>query len=242
MTDTPLPPLTPEEETDALAAEMALGLLDDAELDAARARLVDDADFAIAVREWNERLAPLADELTLVMAPARAKVMIDRALGHSRIPELQAGPQRAGGLRGWLWGAVLAAAVVVGAIYLPPMLRQGGVPSGFEPEFATDIRSDERGLQVHAGIDADDRTMVVVLEEGAVPDGRDYEIWWLENEQAQPISLGLLPRSGAISFAMPTGTEPSAGPLIALTDEPQGGSPTGLPTGPVIGIAPLTTL
>ena len=238
MTDALTPPLTPEEESEVLAAELALGLLEDDELEAAQARLGTDPVFAAMVREWHERLAPLADELTLVMAPARAKVMIDRALGHSQIPELQSETRGAGGMMRWFWGALAAAAVVVAFLVIPPMLRD--IPAGFQPEFATDIVAGDLGLQVHAGVDADDRTMVVVLEDGAVPEGRDYQIWWLENENAEPISLGLLPRSGAISFPMPDGTAPAAGPLIALSDEPEGGSPTGLPTGPVIGIAALT--
>ncbi|MCQ0971194.1 anti-sigma factor [Paracoccus sp. TK19116] len=241
MTDAPASPpipLTPEEESQALAAEYALGLLEDAELEAAQARVATDPDFAAMVREWHERLASLADELTLVMAPARAKVMIDRALGHTQIPELQSEPRSPGGLMRWFWGAIAAAAVVATIIVVPPMLRDD-IPAGFQPEFATDIVAGDVGLQVHAGIDADDRTMVVVLEEGSIPEGRDYEIWWLESETAEPVSLGLLPRSGTISFPMPTGTEPQAGPVIALTDEPEGGSPTGLPTGPVIGSAAL---
>ena len=50
-------PLTPQEEDQALAAEMALGLLDGDDLTAATARMADDAEFARTVRDWHERLA-----------------------------------------------------------------------------------------------------------------------------------------------------------------------------------------
>ena len=45
-------PLTPEQQDDALAAELALGLLEGDEAQAAVTRLSDDPAFAQLVRGW----------------------------------------------------------------------------------------------------------------------------------------------------------------------------------------------
>ena len=66
MTDTPL---TPDQETDLLAAEYVLGTLPHAERLAAQTRLTRDPAFAAAVAAWEQHLAPLNDAYTPVPAP-----------------------------------------------------------------------------------------------------------------------------------------------------------------------------
>ena len=79
-------PLSPPEEDEALAAELALGLLEGPEAEAALRRLQEDARFAADVRAWQERLAHLAEGLVPVMAPARARQRIREQLGHGAAP------------------------------------------------------------------------------------------------------------------------------------------------------------
>ena len=62
MTDDPrLDELTGDE---LLAAELALGLLEGEDLLAARGRMARDAAFATLVVNWDERLAPLLDQIS----------------------------------------------------------------------------------------------------------------------------------------------------------------------------------
>lgn len=60
MTDLPL---TPAEDEDALAAELSLRVLSEADEAAARARADSDPDFARRVADWDHRIAVLADEI-----------------------------------------------------------------------------------------------------------------------------------------------------------------------------------
>ena len=55
------------------------------------------------------------------------------------------------------------------------------------------------------------------------------------------MSLGLLPAAGNATLALSTAQLAVLGntPTLAVSVEPAGGSPTGLPTGPVIYTAPL---
>ncbi|MCZ0963208.1 sigma factor [Paracoccus benzoatiresistens] len=74
--------LQPDE---VLAAELALGLTDASAAEAATRASTDPA-FARRLRDWQERLALLAGDLTPVMAPARARQRIRENLGHGLAP------------------------------------------------------------------------------------------------------------------------------------------------------------
>ena len=245
MIDTPLPPLSPEDDADALAAELALGLLQGDEAVAARARMGDDPAFAAMVRAWQERLARLAEELTPVMAPVRAKVMIDQALGHTApLLTLPVSTGRSSGSTSgmwrWLTGGLAAAAVALALVWFAPGLIGTGPQS--QAEYASDLVVQDGGPRITAEMDAETNSIQLSLASGAIPDGRDYELWWIEDEGATPISLGVVPRSGSLSRPMPPGVTPGPNTQLALSDEPPGGSPTGVATGPILVIAPLTSL
>lgn len=68
---------------DALAAELAFGLTDPG---SAAGRASPDPGLAHRTRDWHERLAVLLDDLTPVMAPARARQRIRESLGHGLAP------------------------------------------------------------------------------------------------------------------------------------------------------------
>lgn len=230
-------PLTPYEEDEALAAELALGLLDGAEAQAAVARLSQDPQFAQSVRDWQERLAALADNLTPVMAPARARQAIRERLGHAQAPLARNPNDRGAWWRG-PWGALagaLAVAATVAVLWLP---NQQQPMTG--PAYQVELVAQDMALRVAAQVEG--RQMQFLMQSGAAAEGRDLEIWWIEPDGSAPISMGVLPRDGDMRMTLPEGMEPSDQIRIALSDEPAGGSPTGQATGPVVAIAELTRL
>jgi anti-sigma-K factor RskA len=81
------------------------------------------------------------------------------------------------------------------------------------------------------------------LETAAVED-RALQLWLVAGSQAPPRSLGLLDPVHEIALQLDPRAEarlrPSASLAVSL--EPPGGSPTGLPTGPVIYQGPLLAL
>ncbi|MCF3972810.1 anti-sigma factor [Paracoccus salsus] len=232
-------PLTPEQQDNLLAAELALGLLEGDEARAAVARLAEDPDFAQAVRDWQERLAGLAESLTPVMAPARARQGIREKLGHGLAPLSEDPNQR----RSW-WrspvgalAGLLAVAAVAAFLWLPgqtPPIPTSG------PDYQAELVSEDAALRVAARLEGDE--MEIALQQGAPSSGRDYEIWWIRPDGSAPISLGVVPQSGSARMTLPEGLDPSEGIRIALSDEPAGGSPTGQATGPIVAIAELTRL
>ncbi|MBU2958148.1 anti-sigma factor [Paracoccus sp. 1_MG-2023] len=230
-------PLSDTETDEALAAELALGLLDGAEAEEAVARLSTDPAFAGQVREWQERLAGLAEGLTPVMAPARARQYIRERLGHAESP-LASDP--AEGTPWWrgpigVIGGFFAAAAIAFVLFSPE--DRTTPPS--QPGYRAELAAEDGAMAVEAILRG--REMRIAMQSGAPDEGRDWEVWWLA-EGADPVSLGVLPREGDMTMMLPEGLEPSSDARIALSDEPEGGSPTGQATGPVIAVAELTDM
>jgi anti-sigma-K factor RskA len=66
------------------------------------------------------------------------------------------------------------------------------------------------------------------------PEGRVMQLWALRPGDAAPTSLALLPRTpGLVNIPAPA-LRPVNDMLIEISLEPEGGSPTGRPTGPIL--------
>ena len=72
-------------------------------------------------------------------------------------------------------------------------------------------------------------------------DSKSYELWVLPVGAGNPVSLGLLPRKGSLERRLSPVQRALllAGAQVAVSIEPVGGSPTGVPTGPVVIVAPI---
>ena len=211
MTDTPLPP---HEADEALAAEYVLGVLDLTERAEAEARLRRDPGFAARVAEWEERLAGLNDGFDPAPAPDLLPKIEARLF-----PKPTARKTRSGLNFGWLSGALVAAVLALAslAVLAPP-----------RPELVATLATADHRLAyavTHFG-----ETLRVTRVAG-VPAvrGQVHELWVIA-PGAAPVSLGLLEDKPLVV----TYPAPPAGFVFAVSVEPEGGSPTGQPTGPVI--------
>ncbi|MDX2289489.1 MAG: anti-sigma factor [Hyphomicrobiaceae bacterium] len=81
----------------------------------------------------------------------------------------------------------------------------------------------------------DERIRVVPLGTIDVPAGKTLEVWTLPDKTTGPVSMGLLESVSASVLTGPALPEPKPEQLYEITLEPAGGSPTGRPTGPIIG-------
>ena len=173
------------------------------------------------------------------MAPARARQGIRERLGHGLAPLAE---DPAAQTPWWRRpGAALAglAAIAAVAVFLwMPGQTTDSPPLG--PDYQAQLVSEDEALRVAARLMGDE--MEIAVEQGSPAEGRDYEIWWIRPDGSAPISLGLMPHSGNARMTLPSDLDPSEGIRIALTDEPAGGSPQGIATGPVVAIADLTSL
>lgn len=211
MTDAPL---TPAEEDDALAAEYVLGVLSLSERAEAEARIKRDPGFAARVTDWETRMSGMNDDFAEAPAPNLLPKIEARLFP-------QATPARKGfGLNfGWLTGAAVATVLALAtfATLAPP-----------RPELVATLATADNRLAyrvTHFG------SSLQVTRVAGVPavEGQVHELWIIAPD-ANPVSLGLLQdRPLVITYPIPP-----AGFQFAVSVEPEGGSPTGQPTGPVI--------
>lgn len=234
MTDIATP-----DDRQALAAEYALGLLDGAERAEAAALAASDAEFRAEVARWSGRLAPLLDEIAPVKPPARLWARIDGALAvpaaRSNVIQLH---RRLNLWKGATAGAIaLAASLALVIAFNPATLPPPPPPVGaMQPPMFAALASEESDARLVATWDPNSQMLMVAAAAGvdAVAD-RAHEVWLIP-AGGGPKPLGMLPATGRMHMRAPrdVAIELEQGATLAISVEPMGGSPTGLPTGPVI--------
>jgi anti-sigma-K factor RskA len=249
---------------DMLAAEYVLGTLADDERRRADALRASDPRFERLVRYWEHRLGQLhamvqpiepppeiwarvqarvagaEPGLTMLLPDAeraahadRNVIDLHRRLGHWR--------KAAAGLGALAAGLV---AIIVTAAINPDLL-----PVRLRPKPVEIVRTVEAPagrlvavLQQNAAspafiltVDVASRTASVRRVSAEQQPGKSYELWLVSDRFPGPRSLGLV---GTDEFARPTlaNYDPAiiSDATYAVSLEPEGGSPTGAPTGPVL--------
>jgi anti-sigma-K factor RskA len=209
-------PGSPEvNDPDLLAAEYVLGVLSGEDA----ARVAADPAMAAPIAAWQARLAPLARTLDPVVPPAALWARIDAATRSAEIIPLF---RRLG-----VWRGLTAASLAIAAALAIVLVSR---PMGPQPVVAALAPLSGPGVAFFARIDTKGDLIVVPVSPAAVPAGRDLELWALAEGAARPVSLGVLPASGArvVAARLPAGAQ------VLVSLEPAGGSPTGQPTGPVL--------
>ena len=236
--------LTPEGSSE-LAAEFALGVLEGDELARARALSAAHPEFAEEVASWSGRFAPLLDEVEPVAPPARVLAAIQQQLGDLPRPadNVVYLRRRLSVWRGFAVGASAIAASLGLVLVMrpqptePPTLIAGPTPA---PMVAM-MEAEDSAAKLVATWDPADRSLVVASAAGiSAVAGHSHELWVIPAD-GTPRSMGLLPGAQPLHLRIdaPMAEQLAEGATLALSVEPTGGSPTGLPTGPVIAAGKL---
>jgi anti-sigma-K factor RskA len=231
--------LNPENGRQLAAAEYVLGVTAGAERRQAEDRLARDAAFADEVAFWEKRLGRLAGAVAPVAPPSDMWSRIDRALNVGEVA-----PRRRESLwhslafwRPFAIGSAALAAASIGALTYLTLSPAPRMPlmamldsSGGQPSFMAAV--------------APGGTSVMVMPASlATSDQRAMELWLIPPGD-RPHSLGLIESGRAVKMNVPPDLVPrmTSDAVLAVSLEPPGGSPTGLPTGPVIANGKLTAL
>jgi anti-sigma-K factor RskA len=240
---TSVPPLSPDEH-EQLAAEYALGVLEGAELVRARSLFAEDPEFRASVGNWLGRFAPLLDEVAPLEPGAGVWTAIQRRLG--------AAPAANDNVRAIrrklnLWRGIAAGASAIAASLAVVMLTRA-------PEVAPPITvqapttmiamlgDDQNGAMMVASWNPGQNSLRLSAARQLPADtARAHELWVIPAD-GTPRSLGLMadaaPRT-EMRVEPQLSRQLQQGATLAISVEPRGGSPTGLPTGPVIASGKL---
>ena len=217
-----------------LAAEYVLGTMP--RLARRRfARLVaNDPSLARLVADWTERLAPIDAATEPVAPPARIREAIQRRL-LAEITDTRPGTR--GETPRWQWltslaswrNAALAAATAAAAL----ILYIAFTPAPPTP-IVVAILSDSNGMPSWVAVRGPRSDEVTVSAVRPIADdaAHSLELWAIAGGVPRP--LGLLQSQRNQPMSLQVAQLPSRDETLAVSIEPPDGSPTGLPTGPVV--------
>jgi anti-sigma-K factor RskA len=176
---------------------------------------------------WEERLTGLTDAVAPVSPPQATWLRIETVIGAAPRP-----PSVWQSLSFWrgfaIASATLAAASIAALAYI-------GLVSGVRVPLMATLSGSVGQPNFVASVTATGSTLVIVPAALLTNDPRSYELWL-------PRSLGLIQPGQPIRLDIPSDLAGRVTPeaTLAVSLEPTGGSPTGLPTGPVIAAGKLT--
>ena len=220
---------------DRLAAEYAAGLLRGAARRRFEALLPAHASLRAALRDWQQRLMPLAAQVPEQAPPPRVWRRIEAKIAPAVGVAAQA--QRSGSARLAFWRG-LSAFATVAAIGLAVLLANPRAQAPIVVVLsAADGEAGAPALFV-ASFSADGRAVSTrPLQSVSVEPGRALELWAVPAKGA-PRSLGLISAQGTSVVKRTRILKDTT--ALAVSLEPTGGSPTGAPTGPILYVGKLT--
>jgi anti-sigma-K factor RskA len=225
------------DETDTEALEYVLALTERDDRRAFEAALLDDPAIAERVWQTEEMFAPLAAAVRDRPVPPRVKRALEaRLFGPPGVAT--AAVRRVPGTLVRAVGRGLAAAALAGLALVAILLVRPELVAPASAQWVAAIVRNDGGVTL-----AWRRTDgALVAEPFAVARAGSPELW-LVPAVGSPQSLGLLEAEGS-RFRVPAASDAlfRPGSRLVVTLEPEGGSPTGQPTGPALGAGNLTRI
>lgn len=226
---------------EVLAGEYVLGVLPLAERLRVEHRIRQDKAFARIVDRWQANLADFNGEYAPAHTPApwMLNAIENRLFASESRP---ATPFRA------LWASVtfwrgLAFVSLAAALFVAG--SNGGLfgPKDNAPRLLATLTPAQSQVSLVMAFDrASGRLNVTPVAAGA-RSSKSLELWLIDGNEA-PVPLGILPDTGGGDIVIPQGLRNrlTDGMTLAVSLEPFGGSPTKLPTGPVLATAKIGSI
>ena len=218
-------------------AEYVLGVLGADERAAVAHEIATHDEAAIAVSLWQRHLAPLAEDIPTQSPPSEVWERIVRTLQMDKRAAPRERRSLWDNLRLWQWIGIGASAIAAASMVLVltrPQPQEQSVTAGL---MVSSIKQDNGIAGWTATMDLQRKQIVVVpATPSPVAANRSTELWLIPAGQ-KPISVGVFTTDATTTLPLSPALLSQLGPtaILAVSVEPPGGSPTGQPTGPVIG-------
>jgi len=218
---------------EALAAEYALGTLQGRARRRFERSLKEEPALRRLVVAWQERLTPLNEGIAPVQPPARVWRSIEQRIRKTS----RRGASIWDSLGFWRTASFVAsAAVVVLAVILTT-----ATPTSKPHDTMVAVLSDEQSnpaitVSWQADPRGAERLRVRVMGHAEMAPDTAWELWMLPGGDQKPISLGLITthENQTVVLPRPLAVKINQASGLAMSVEPKGGSPTGVPTGPIL--------
>ena len=222
-----------------LAAEYALGLIDEADRVIVERRMRRDRAFSSLVELWDLRFAAFYGAAIEIPPPADLKARIDRALFGASTPSTPTRPRNSivETLAFWRWASIGLA--LLSALFLAFALRPTPSPLATPQRLIAALAPADAAMLAMVSVDVTAQRLDISGLK-VDPGAGDAELWVIP-PGGVPRSLGLLDRGPGMTKSVGPDLMKllAEGAALAISLEPKGGSPTGAPTGPVVALGAL---
>lgn len=234
------------QEEDALAAEYVLGLLTAEEAAAFEDLLAVDPEMRDRFAFWADNMAALTEDIPEEAPPATILARLTQNLFAAQGATTEEAPPTAKGrsllqrlgLLPAVGGGLLAA---LAALFIVDATLATDPPQWTAAEYVADLASDDQSLVLQARFTSADNLLIIDRTAGQARPDRVLELWLIAGG-ADPVSLGVLPEDEQVALQLDdTLAAALDGGILAISDEPPGGSPTGAPTGDVLATGALVS-
>lgn len=230
--------LPPNDDRDLLIAEYALGVLTPEACAEVEALAAGDPAVQTALAAWQRQFDGWLAQLPEVNPSAHVWQSIEAQLFANAQSTERPLWRWWNTLGFWRWSTAGLAAGLLAVMFMFT-LPQRPVST---PLLARLEQNDGNTLFT-ATVRPEDRVVLFVPTRASFWKDRSAQAW-LIGKDGKPHSLGLLPADAAAGLAIPAelAASLSDGAVLAVSLEPISGSPTGLPTGPVIAQGKISSL
>jgi anti-sigma-K factor RskA len=236
--------MTPDRDDNILAAEYVFGPLDQDVRANAERRIASDPAFAQLVESWRQRFAEFDDTAEEITPDGGLWPRIEQDIANLASTPQEPAPSAL--YRRWigLWSDLSAlriaavsgtiATVVFAALGLASLKHAQDVAAR-KPVYVA-ILIDDATKQAGAVVNAfsDGRVELIPVSAIDVPKGRVLQIWTLWDRAVGPRSVGVIDRPRTTWLNLDNLPATGVDQLFEITLEPEGGSPIGRPTGPIL--------
>jgi anti-sigma-K factor RskA len=228
--------MTTLQTTTERADAYVLGLMDDGERLQIEEELETNADLARAVGEARDRFIELdlAGPTAIVSPGLWAR--IEQRIEATPSEKTAASVDRQGSANDNMavrWRHIALSAIAASLMLFAVLTY--GVLQPSEPQVIAILMNAEGQPVVMIEDFGNDTAKVTPLVDVAVPGDRSLQLWTLPTADMGPVSLGVLDGWQTATVSGPELPGPREEQLYEITLEPLGGSPTGRPTGPILG-------
>jgi len=237
-----------EDDIDGLAGEYVLGTLNIQEREDVAARRRSDVVLDRAIKAWEARLGPLDDRIPGVEPPAYVFPSIAHRLWDRPVPSLRAAGADQPHRRMFAIGAcALAACLALAVVWFKDL---PGIPATLIAQLqrsaAGALLEDGPNVWTPFGFEVsfDFRASTMIVSPVAAGESSTlhYQLWLLPRDHSPPISLGLiaLPKTTTSPWLATYPPDDLLDTTLAVSLEPEGGSPIGKPSGPLVFVGKVS--
>ena len=228
--------MTDDNDIDAIAGEYVVGTLDAGERAAVAARRLREPALEAAIRDWERRLAPLAELVSAIAPPEDAFVKIEARIDGSGTPSSASATIVDLRRRLKLWRTAAIAASAIAASLVVAVGVRDFQPKPKQQNLVAVLQKDAASPAFLVTVNIEDRIMTVQPVATKPEPGKSYELWIVQDSLGAPKSLGVIDEPKAMTRPTIAAYKPDVieSATFAVSLEPEGGSPTGQPTGPVV--------